>query len=145
NVDRILAYSKCRRCGGCCIPNPLNPGNPGVEVFEDELRRIGDHLHQPYETLKEETIEGKTVPYPYEMDKLYVTRWLPLPCPFHVKEASECRAHSVRPVVCQIHPIVFTGDNSYMAIKVNCDYGKDLIKRVFHDLRAENPEMALYL
>ena len=145
NVDRILAYSECRRCGKCCIPNPLNPANLGVEVFEDELKRIAEHLHQPYDKLEKETLEGKTVPYPYEIDKLYVTRWLPLPCPFHIEDASACRIHAVRPVVCQIHPIVFTGDNSYMAIKVNCDYGKDLVKRVFKDLRADNPEMALYL
>lgn len=143
NVDRVLAYSECRRCGKCCVPNPLNPGNPGVEVFEDELKRIAGHLHLPYETLREETLKGKNVPYPYELDKIYVTRWLPLPCPFYNGESNECRAHSVRPVVCKIHPIVFTGDSTYMAIKVNCDYGKDLVVRAFRDLRTNSPDLVL--
>src|SRR3990172_6779280 len=40
NVQKILSYSECRRCGKCCIPNPLNPTNPGVEVFEEELKSI---------------------------------------------------------------------------------------------------------
>ena len=53
NVKELLSQSECRRCGKCCIPNPLNPRSAGVEVFEDELKLIAHHLHSPYETLKD--------------------------------------------------------------------------------------------
>ncbi len=145
NVQRILAYSECRRCGRCCIPNPLNPESPGVEVFNDELKSIASHLSLPFETLKEMTTDGKIVPYPFQMNRLATTRWLPLPCPFYDEKLKECQVYPVRPVVCQIHPIIFTGDYAYFAIKVNCDYGKDLIKAAFREVRRNNPELVIKL
>ncbi|MFC1921045.1 YkgJ family cysteine cluster protein [Chloroflexota bacterium] len=144
-VQEVLSFSECRRCGGCCTPNPLNPDSPGVEVFKDELGIIADHLHMPYETLEMKTSVGKVVPYPFQVTKLSFTRWLPLPCPFHIAEPNGCRVYPVRPVVCKIHPIIFTGDESYMSIKTNCDYGKELIIAVFKLVRTRDPNLEILL
>ncbi|MFC1953548.1 YkgJ family cysteine cluster protein [Chloroflexota bacterium] len=143
NVQRILSYSECRRCGKCCIPNPLNPDSPGVEIFEDELKEIAAYLGTPYETLKQETVTGKILAIPFQQTRLSFTRWSPLPCPYYIETSGECRVYPVRPVVCKVHPIVFGGNIPYFTIKVNCDYGKDLIKGAFRDLRKENPELII--
>ncbi|MDP6127759.1 MAG: YkgJ family cysteine cluster protein [Dehalococcoidales bacterium] len=145
NIQRVLSYSECRRCGDCCIPNPLNPASPGVEVFEDEAKSIADHLHTTEEALRNMTTQGKIVPYPFQPTKLSFTRWLPLPCPFHIEEPNSCRIYPVRPIVCQVHPIIFTGDEASFAIKVNCDYGKDLVKSAFAYVRENDPELEIKL
>lgn len=145
NVQKILSYAECRRCGKCCIPNPLNPENPGVEVFEEELHAIATHLGQTYEALTEKTARSKVVAHPFQPTKLFFTRWLPLPCPYHDEEHSGCRIYPVRPIVCSIHPVVFTEDNTHISIKANCDYGKDLIKAAFRDVRKSSPEMVIKL
>jgi Fe-S-cluster containining protein len=145
NVQKILSYSECRKCGRCCIPNPLNPGNPGVEVFEEELKSIASFLGIPYETMRQRTTSSKVVPHPFDdPTKLSFTRWLPLPCPFYDKDG-RCQIYPVRPIVCSVHPIVFTEDNTRISIKANCDYGKDLIKAAFRDVRNDSPEMVIKL
>ena len=145
NVQKILAYGECRRCGRCCTPNPLNPTNPGVEVFENELKAIAEHTGLTYEALQERTLRSKVVAHPFEPTKLYFTRWLPLPCPYYDAEGKGCRIYAVRPIVCSIHPAVFTEDNTIISIKANCDYGKDLIKAAFKDARKSNPELVIKL
>ncbi|MBI2850332.1 MAG: YkgJ family cysteine cluster protein [Chloroflexi bacterium] len=149
NVQKILSYSECRNCGRCCIPNPLNPTNPGVEVFESELKAIAAHLGVTYDSWKEKTVSGKVVFHPFDSEldpsKLSFTRFLPLPCPFHDTEGKRCRIYPVRPIVCSIHPVVFTEDKSQIAIKANCDYGKDMIKAAFKDVRKKNPELVIKL
>ena len=145
NVQKILSYSECRRCGKCCIPNPLNSENPGVEVFEEELKSIASHLGLTYETLREKTTRSKVVAHPFEPTKLYFTRWLPLPCPYYDEKLKGCQIYPVRPIVCSIHPVVFTEDNTHISIKANCDYGKDLIKAAFKDVRKTSPEMVIKL
>ncbi len=145
SVQEVLSCSECRRCGGCCIPNPLNPKSPGVEVFKEELSAIALHLNLPYEILEKRTSVGKVVPYPFDMTKLSFTRWLPLPCPFYDAEQNQCRVYPVRPVVCAVHPIIFTGDETYISIKTNCNYGKDLIKTAFKVLRERDPDLEVIL
>ena len=145
NVQEILSYSECRRCGKCCIPNPLNPAGPGVEVFREELNTIASYLQLPYETLKEKTAVGKFVLHPFQRTKMASTRWLPLPCLFYIVERNECQVYPVRPVVCKIHPIIFTGDDASMAIKVNCDYGKELVIGAYKYVRKNNPELEIKL
>jgi Fe-S-cluster containining protein len=145
NVQKVLSYSECRRCGKCCIPNPLNPGSPGVEIFEEELNAVANYLQLPYETLEEKTSVGKAVPHPFQRNRLVSTRWLPLPCPFFVVEENKCQVYPVRPVVCKIHPIIFTGDYSFMSVKVNCDYGKDLIIGAFRYVRTSGPHLEIKL
>ena len=145
NVQKILSYGQCRNCGRCCIPNPLNPTNPGVEVFENELKAIAEHTGLSLETLQERTTRSKVVEHPFEPTKLYFTRWLPLPCPYHDSEAGACRIYPVRPIVCSIHPVCFTEDNSQISIKANCEYGKEIIKAAFKDVRKSNPELVIKL
>ncbi|GEM_PF-1039786 len=146
NVQKILDYARCRNCGRCCIPNPMNPTNPGVEVFEEELKKIAGHTGLPFETLQERTTRSKVVPHPFQdPTKLSFTRWLPLPCPYHDAEAGACRIYPVRPIVCSIHPVVFTEDNTQISIKANCDYGKEIIKAAFKDVRKRNPELVIKL
>jgi Fe-S-cluster containining protein len=143
NVQEVLSYSECRRCGRCCIPNPLNPESPGIEAFEDELKSIAIHLNTPYEALREKTKVGQVVSYPYQVVKLGYTRWLPLPCPFYDAEQNECRTYPVRPVVCKTFPVIFTGDDTYMSIKVSCDYGKDIVIEACKRLRAKEPDLEI--
>lgn len=146
NVQKILAYGECRRCGRCCIPNPLNLANPGVEVFEEELETIGKHLGLTLDEMRAKTAWSKAVPHPFkDVTQLSFTRWLPLPCPYYDAAAGGCRIYQVRPIVCSIHPIVFTEDNTRISIKANCEYGKDLIKAAFRDLRQSNPETVIRL
>ena len=143
NVEGVLSYSECRRCGKCCLPNPLNPGSPGVEVLEDELKLIANHLHLPYETLEEKTFKGKNLNSPHQSNHVASTRRLSLPCPFYEEKTNECRVYSVRPVVCTIYPIIFGENKTYIDIKVNCDYGKDLAISALRYLRTNNPNLVL--
>lgn len=148
NVQKILAYGECRRCGRCCIPNPLNPANPGVEVFDSELKAIAAHLGDTYEEWRAKTEHGKVVVHPFEAQfdptKLVFTRFLPLPCPFYDKDG-RCQVYPVRPIVCSIHPVVFTEDHSQITVRALCDYGKDIIKVAFKDVHKANPEMVIKL
>ncbi len=144
NVQTVLAYSECRRCGRCCRPNPLNPSSKGVEVFEEELRAMADFVHFPNDALRAKTSAGSTTPYAFQVVKLGLTRWLPLPCPFF-EEMGGCQAYSVRAVVCRTYPIIFTGDDSQMSIRATCEYGRDLIVRVCKRLRISDPSLEIAL
>ncbi|MFC1901228.1 YkgJ family cysteine cluster protein [Chloroflexota bacterium] len=144
-IQELLSISECRRCGGCCVPNPLNPESPGVEVFRDELRSIAANLNTSYETMEKETSIGKVVSYPFDMTKLSITRWLPLPCPFHDAEPDNCRVYTERPVVCKIHPVIFTGDPESLAIKVNCDYGKEILIGAYKWVHEREPDLEILL
>jgi Fe-S-cluster containining protein len=143
-VQQVLSYSQCRQCGRCCRPNPLNPASPGVEVFEEELEAMAENAHEEYEALKAKTSPGNATPYAFQVVKLGLTRWLPLPCPFYAQEGG-CRAYPVRAVVCRTYPIIFTGDDSYMSIRVTCDYGKDLVVRACERIRTTDPDLRIDL
>ncbi len=143
NVKELLSQSECGRCGKCCIPNPLNPRSPGVEVFEDELKLIAHHLHSHYETLKKKTVEGKNLNSPFQSNQVAITRRLPLPCPFYNEKTNDCQVHLVRPTVCTIYPVIFGENNTYIDIKVNCDYGKDLAISALKNLKMNNPNLVL--
>ncbi|MEE8413370.1 MAG: YkgJ family cysteine cluster protein [Dehalococcoidales bacterium] len=145
NVDGVLSYSECRKCGKCCLPNPQNPGSPGVEILEEELKTIATHLNLPYETLKQQTVEGKNILSLDQIDNVAVTRRLPLPCPFYQQESNECRVYEVRPIVCTVYPVIFGENSTYIAIKVNCDYGRDIAVRAFMYLKTNNPDLVLKL
>jgi Fe-S-cluster containining protein len=145
NVQKVLSYSECRRCGSCCIPNPLNPGSPGIEAFEDELKSIASYLKLLYDDLKKKTQVGQVTSYPYQVVKLGYTRWLPLPCPFYDAEQNACQVYLVRPIVCKTFPVIFTGDDTYMSIKVSCDYGKDIVIEVCKRLRASDPYLEIMI
>jgi Fe-S-cluster containining protein len=146
-IFEILSSAECRRCGKCCQPNPLNPDSPGIEVFEEELEEIARFLNVPLDLIKEKTSPGKFVPHPFGWTKLNLssTRWLPLPCPFFDAEQNECRVHRVRPVVCKIHPVIFVGDPSSFSIKLNCDYGKDLVKKAYEMVKQKDPDCEIIL
>jgi Fe-S-cluster containining protein len=143
NIKEILSRSECRQCGGCCIPNPLNPGNPGVEVFEDELKILAPFLDTDYESLVNITAEGKNQDAMYPLNLLIGTQLLPLPCPFYINESKGCRAYKGRPLVCTIYPVVFGDNDEYIEIKVNCDYGKDIAREALKDLKKKNPNFIL--
>ena len=76
NIREILAGGTCRRCAGCCLPNPLNPDSPGVEVFEEELRIIAGFLGSPPDELLQDTLEGQNQDLPYPLDEFIATRRL---------------------------------------------------------------------
>ena len=145
NIDWLLSQSKCRKCGKCCIPNPLNPNYPGVEVFEDELKSIAKYLRCSYKFLKKTTAKGKKLYHPDQPNQIATTRWLPLPCPFYDAPTNECRAYEVRSVVCKIYPITTCEGTRYTNIKVNCDYGKDLVKSAIEYLKTKKPSPLLLI
>jgi Fe-S-cluster containining protein len=144
-VRQVLAYSICRRCGRCCLPNPLNPRSPGVEVFEEELKSMTEYLNLPFEDVKRKTSVGHVTSYAYQVIELGFTRWLPLPCPFYSREQNGCLAYATRGIVCQVYPVVFTGDDTSMSIRVTCEYGKDIIREVYRRLRTEDPTLEITL
>lgn len=141
----ILSQSECRQCGKCCQPNPLNPASPGIEAFRPELEKMASLVRIPYEHIEGRTESGKFVPHPFGWTGLSSTRWLPLPCMFYDEETNACRVHSARPVVCRIHPMIFTGSMEEISIKLNCDYGKDLIKAAYDYARKRNPSLEIIL
>jgi Fe-S-cluster containining protein len=145
NVKELLALSECRKCGKCCCPNPLNPGSPGIEVFEDELKSMTDQLHWSYEDIKNKTNVGSVTSLAFQITELGFTRWLPLPCPFYNTVQNECRAYSARSVVCRVYPIIFTGDDTCMSIRVTCDYGKDLVVKACKHVREKDPNLEITL
>jgi Fe-S-cluster containining protein len=114
-------------------------------VFEEELRSIAECLQVSAEALRQRTLAGKTVPYAFQPTRLGFTRWLPLPCPCYSVEQNGCQAYAARAVVCRIYPIVFTGDDSYMSIRVTCDYGKDVLVGALQRLRASDPQLEMKL
>lgn len=143
NIREILARSKCRKCGACCVPNPVNPHSPGVELFEDELKTIADKTGIDYESLLEKTKEGKNQDAVYPLNEIIGTRLLPLPCPFYIEENKECRIYSTRPLVCTIYPIIFGENEECIEIKVNCEYGRDAARGALKALREKNPDFIL--
>ncbi len=142
NVERLASQSQCRRCGKCCSPDRPDPDNPGVEALESELKAIAAHLGVTYASLEEKTAKGKRVFHRSYMKSVSLTRFLPLPCRWYDAKASGCSIYAVRPVVCRMHPIVF-GDSGQISIRTACDYGKDIIKAAFKELKASHPEMVM--
>ena len=141
----LTSTSECRRCGKCCQPNPLNPESPGIEIFREELSAIADYLHVPYESLEQKTNPGKYVPHPFRWTGLSETRWMPLPCLFYDTENNTCTVHSVRPVVCRIHPVIFTGYIDNVSIKLNCEYGKELVIKAYERVKEKDPGFEVIL
>ena len=141
----ITPSAECRKCGKCCQPNPLNPDSPGIEVFKEEITAIAEFLHIPETAINNQSQMGKWVPHPFGWTNLSSTRWLPQPCPFYNQETKQCTVHSVRPVVCRIHPVIFTGEINSVSIKLYCDYGKDLLKKALQTSVQNNPDFQMIL
>ncbi len=144
HVEEVLAYGECKRCGRCCRPNPLNPASPGVEVFEEELISMAEFVHVPYEAMRVKTSPGNATPYAYQVVKLGLTRWMPLPCPLYADKGG-CQAYPVRAVVCRTYPIIFTGDDSQMSIRATCEYGREIIVGACKRLSAADPNLIVEL
>jgi len=144
-IFELVNSAECRKCGKCCQPNPLNPDSPGIEVFKEEITAIAEFLHLPDTTIINQSQMGKWVPHPFGWTNLSSTRWLPQPCPFYNQETSRCTIHSVRPIVCKIHPVIFTGEIDSVSIKLYCDYGKDLVKNAFKTALKNNPNFEIIL
>ncbi len=145
DIFSLLSSSECRKCGKCCQPNPLNPDSPGIEVFKEEIEAIATFLHIPADAIEKQSQMGKWVPHPFGWTNLSSTRWLPQPCPLFNAETNQCSVHSVRPVVCKIHPVIFTGEHNSISIKLYCDYGKDLIKQACKIAKENDPNLEITL
>lgn len=145
DIFNLLSSAECRKCGKCCQPNPLNPDSPGIEVFKEEIEAIAEFLHVPPAMIETQSQMGKWVPHPFGWTGLSSTRWLPQPCPFYNQETRLCSVHSVRPIVCKIHPVIFTGEHDSISIKLYCDYGKDLIKKAYEIAKQKNPSLEIIL
>jgi Fe-S-cluster containining protein len=141
----LLSQSNCRKCGKCCVPNPLNPKHPGVEVFESELKPIAKYLGVSPKKLRRKTTKGKSINNPLKTTESEMTRRFPLPCPFFISESKWCRVYPVRPIVCQIYPVLSSETFSYTEVKVNCDYGKDVVRNAIKLLRAQRPSLNVIL
>ena len=144
-IFELVASAECRQCGKCCQPNPLNPDSPGIEVFKEELEALAEHVNTAYQDIESQTKMGKWVPHPFGWTNLTSTRWMPLPCPFYNHEKQLCSVHTARPLVCKIHPVIFTGEINNVSIKLNCDYGKDLIKKGYEMAKKLNPDLRIIL
>jgi Fe-S-cluster containining protein len=145
NVKELLALSTCRRCGRCCRPNPQNPASPGIEAFEDEIKAMAELLRWNYEDIKRKTNPGDMTSMAFQIKELGFTRWLPLPCPFFSQEQCRCQAYTPRPVVCQVYPIIFTGDDTIMSIRLTCEYGRDITAAACRRLREKDPDLEITL
>jgi len=133
-INELLAKSRCRGCGKCCLPNPLNPSYPGVEVVEDELKKIIKHFHISHKAIKNGTKRGNQIRDPNPPHHVLNTTWLTQPCMFHDSGKRRCTVHELRPLVCRIYPLVFNG--SAISLKVNCEYGKDLYRSLIAEIKS---------
>jgi Fe-S-cluster containining protein len=145
SIDWLLSQSNCRKCGRCCMPNPLNSEHPGVEVFESELKPIAKYLGVSPKKLKRKTVEGKSIKDPFEPTCSEMTRKFPLPCLFFDSKLRQCRVYPVRPIVCKIYPVLSSERLSYTEVKVNCDYGKDIVRNAIKALRERRPYLVMLL
>ena len=141
NIELLLSQSKCRKCGRCCLPNPLNPTYSIVEIFEDELKPIERHYHYSHKYLRKITKRGKLIKHPYVIHKKDKTRWFSLPCPFFGEKTKTCMIHEFRFTVCKVYPIILGKDTTRIEIKVNCDYGKDIFKNAIRYLKQDNGKL----
>ena len=132
-INELLSRSYCRKCGQCCLPNPRNPSYPGVEIIEDELKKIARHYHISHKAVKKGTKKGGQIKNPDPPYEVLNTKWLIQPCMFHDSKKNQCRVHELRPLVCKIYPLVFY--HSVISLKVNCEYGKDLYRSLIGELR----------
>lgn len=132
-IDELLSRSHCRGCGKCCQPNPRNPSYPGVEIVEDELKKISRHYRISHKFVKKGTKKGSQIKNPNPPYEVLNTKWLTLPCMFYDLKKKQCRVHELRPTVCKIYPLVF--HHSVISLKVNCEYGKDLYRSLMEELR----------
>jgi len=132
-IDELLSRSHCRGCGKCCLPNPRNPEYPGVEIAEDELKKIVKHLKVSHRAVKKGTKKGDQIRNPNPPYQVLNTKWLIQPCMFHDLKKKQCRVHELRPVVCKIYPLIF--HYSVISLKVTCEYGKDLYRSLMEELR----------
>ena len=113
-------------------------------MFEEELKEMAEHVQEPYDDVRRKTSSGNITPYAFQAVKLGITRWLPLPCAFH-RQSDGCRVYPVRAVVCRTYPIIFTGDDTCMSIRVTCDYGRDVVVAACERLRRERPDLEILL
>jgi Fe-S-cluster containining protein len=127
NVNRFLDLSHCRRCGRCCLPNPIDPDYPGVMVDEEDLKLIAKHSHYSYKYLKKKAILN-TDP------KLPQRRYLPLPCIFYNEIKKECKIYEIRPVVCRTFPITDLPGQDGISINL-CEYGKDIYRNMISKIK----------
>lgn len=126
NINILLASSYCRRCGECCSSNPLNLGDPGIMVFEKELKLIAKHSTYSYKRLKK--LSGK-----YENPERDDVRHLPFPCIFY--EQGKCTIYDIRPFTCKIYPVKDSpprGGKVYISLSLRCDYGKDIYRSLVY-------------
>jgi len=136
-IQELLQESYCRQCGKCCLPNPLNPSYPGVEIFEDELKSIAKHYHIPYKSLRKQTRTGKKFTNPNQPNEIASTTWMALPCRFFNPKEKQCQVYDFRPFVCKTYPVILTENDGLVAIKVGCDYGKDLCRSFIAGLKRQ--------
>ena len=132
-IDELLSRSHCRNCGKCCLPNPRNPSYPGVEIVEDELKKIVKRYRISHKAVKKGTKKGDQIKNPNPPFQVLNTKWLILPCMFYDLKKKQCSVHELRPVVCKIYPLVF--HYSAISLKVNCEYGKDLYRSLMEEIR----------
>ena len=126
NVMRLLDFSHCRRCGRCCLPNPLDPEYPGVMVYREDLLRIAEHSRYSYKNLKKKA-RLNTDP------SLARRRYLPFPCMFYDRNKGECQIYEIRPVVCRTFPIIDLPGEVDICVNVICDYAGDIYKKIIRE------------
>ncbi len=125
-IVNLLGTSRCRRCGKCCLPNRLDPQNPGVMVFKKDLELIAERFDYSYEYLLEKAIPNADPQVP-------PCWYLPLPCMFYDEESCHCTIYEARPFACKVFPMpplinLGSGKPDGILISVGCEYGKDIFR-----------------
>jgi Fe-S-cluster containining protein len=121
NIDRLLALSDCRRCGQCCLPNPVTPLYPGAMVYDKELKLIAARSRYTHKQLTKRAPMNKDPNLP-------ARRFLPFPCMFYRK--GKCEVYELRPLACRVYPLTDVPGGGGVSINVRCDYGKEIYKGV---------------
>ena len=128
--------SRCRRCGKCCIPNPIFPNHPGIMVLKEDLIRISKHTNYSLKYLNTKTFLNKD---PYFAQQ----RYLPLPCMFYNQKRQECQIYEIRPFICKTYPISDVENQDGITVDVRCDYGKDIFRKAINYLKSESITSAI--
>jgi Fe-S-cluster containining protein len=129
NIARLLEKSCCQGCGRCCGcgGDPIGTNGPGVFVFEAELDCIKKQSPGNWKQLEARLIRHEEAPRAW---------FMPFPCIF--RKGERCQVYEARPFACRAFPLsnYQINDKYYIAVNVQCEYGRDLYKAALAELAA---------
>ena len=128
NIEKLLSFSKCRRCGKCCRPHSQITDHPGIIVADSELTIISKHTKYSLKALRKRAKVNTNADYEVG------ARYLPLPCTFYNQNERSCTIYSYRPSICRIYPVSNSPEGD-VTVDLQCDFGREIYQNTMRQLR----------